>query len=273
MNPRRRRPYLAIAALVLLVLAGAGVLAWPRIYDAARAARAAALLRAADASQRWKGAWILGPESPAAAFELLRDRLRTGQEPDDACREAYLYALGRLEQERDFELVTTLATGDPAGRARAAGRLAAVKISPQRFRAWAAAHPPGPQLWDRLGAAQAQLALDDFSAAAVLFEAAAAGDEALQLAASRGLQRAVRPLLEITGAWPADADPPDLAPWPAGLVARVQRCAARHDLQRIFERSRATAALAERTQRDLRRLTSARERLRRVLFWSGGDGG
>lgn len=224
------------------------------------------MLRSESPAERMKGAWITTPQSADSSFELMRARLRAGSEPDETCREAYLYALSRLANKEDFSLATAAAAKDASGRVRAAGWLAAAKVDSKQFQVWEKTQPSPTAIWDRIGATQARLSFEDFSDISALLEAGQADDLALRTSASRALNRAIRPLLEIAGNWPLDARPAEMEVWPKELVRDVQQRFDPRTLQSVYNASKPHIAAAERAQRNVRRLTSAREQMRRFLF-------
>ncbi|QOJ14202.1 MAG: hypothetical protein HRU75_05950 [Planctomycetia bacterium] len=274
-----------VAALIALV---GGVLMWPMIADAVRNRRAANLLASEQADDRVRGAWMLLPSAAREHFVDLRDRLLRGSEADDRCREAYVYALGRSGISDALGILTAIRERDESPRVRGAALYAIARLDRTMGRAQVrrtslelSERPNGGDPWERLGLLQARIALNDLRGMEAAFVAARSADEELRLAGSRLLTRVVRPLLEIGGAWPIEAakaaqrasarrdgaDEDDEAEaWPIALVDEVQRRCRGLDLQSVYDASTPHARAAERVHRDVRRLTSARERIRRFLF-------
>ncbi|MBK8914119.1 MAG: HEAT repeat domain-containing protein [Phycisphaerales bacterium] len=285
MSRARVRAGLWIGGGAALLATIAGILMWPMIADAVRNRRAASLLASEDAAGRMRGAWMLLPSAGREHFDNLRDRLLRGEEPDERCREAYVYALGRSGMSDALGILMGIRGQDDSPRVRGAALFAMTRLDQTMGRAFVrrtslelSDQPGGGDPWERLGLLQARIVLNDLRGMEAAFVAARAEDADLRLAGSRVLTRVVRPLLEISGSWPIDAadraedamhagwDEGEDAEWPVELVDEVERRCRGLNLQAIYDASTPHTRAAERVHRDVRRLTSARERMRRFLF-------
>jgi hypothetical protein len=222
-------------------------------------------LRSPDPQTRKQAAWAV-TESPGPNLEAFLIRGIIGAERDPDVREAYVYALGRLEDSRNFAAIESAIDSDPSGYVRAAAWLAAARCDPQHFRTLAETHAPPDDPWDRIGIGQGRLFLGDVCGIGELLHWAGAGSDSQRLAAARALLKGLRPLLDAAGRWPIDADVAEGEPWPAELVGEIERRCATLDLQAIMDDLRRHRVPAERVRRNVLRLTGAREHLARLLF-------
>lgn len=269
-----KRPGVLIAAALLLGIA----LAWrpllsPRTsvlygYEPRRAALLDAL-RSPDPEARKRAAWAT-IDSPDPRLEAVLVQGVFGDEPDADVREAFVYSLGQLERPENMSAVEFALDLDESGRVRAAAWLAAARIDPQHFRTLAAAAAAAPvgDAWDRLGLAQAWLSLGDVRGVAELLRLAGDTDHDRRVTSARALDKWLLPLLDSAGALPPEVQPPGPEGWPAASLARLAQRTARLDLQSVADDLRQHAPAAGRLERDLRRITSARERIARALFGS-----
>ena len=223
------------------------------------------LLRSDRPADRKQGAWLAADGKSLRAAKYIGDQLANGDEPDADVREAYIYALGRMRLLA--EAMEKTIERDKSGYVRQAAWLALARTDRQRFRSLAQAPPARPHdPWDRIGMAEGWLQNSDVRGVDDLLHWATAGDENQKLVASRALQKALRPMLDIAGLWPIDADVADGRTWPRELVTKVQARCAKLDLQSIVDDSQPHHQRARRVRRNMARLVGARERLRRWLF-------
>lgn len=247
---------LAAGAALLYAGVGARIYAYPR-----RVAR----LNSADPQQRKQAAWSV-IERRDVRFETLLARKLLGGEPSADVRESYVYSLGRLNDPSLFPTIETLLNSESDGYVRAAAWLAAARSDAHRFANLAVASPVRGDDWDRIGQAQAWLALGDTRGVDVLLRVAAGGGEQLRYVASRALYRWVRPLLDVAGRWPLEARVGEGKIWPGELVAEVARRCGTLNLQAIADGISKHQRAAACVRRNQKRITDAREDLVGLLF-------
>jgi hypothetical protein len=203
-----------------------------------------------------------------AALLAIEQRIVHRREPDIETREAFVHALGRAGRREHVAAVEFVIDGDESGYVRAAAWLALSRIDPEHVRTLLAADRPPADAWDRIAAAQARLLIGDTSQVEALLSAAEKGEPGPREVASRALHKGLRPLLEAVGRWPLDADPREGQIWPLELVAEARdRCNAL-PLRRISDETWPQIAAADRVRFNVRKLTNARDRIARVIFWN-----
>lgn len=263
--------WLTVAAVVVAVGVW-GVARWSKL--AAQAA-IVAQLNHDEPRVRRTAALHVADEPRARLMRAVVARLEAG-EPDEAAREALVFAISRSKDQ--FDRAAAVLTSDPSGYVRAAAWYAAARIDGERFtallaeraaRATAETHLDGAAAedeWDRIGAAQARMYLGSYAGVTDLLRAAAEGDERQREIASRALSRGVQPLLEAVGRWPADAPVGEGDVWPQEFARDIAARVATLDLQVLHDASRPHWERSLPILRNVARLTSAREVLRRFLF-------
>jgi len=255
---------LAAAGLVAAVMAWQTVLS-PQVRKLRYREEMTRALRSPQPQIRKQAAWAV-IERPDPSLETFMVRGVMGEEPDPDVREAYVYTLGRLSRPRNFAAIESAIDVEPSGYVRAAAWLAAARCDRQHFHTLAATRRQPEPPWDQIGIAQGRLCLDDVQGVNVLLYWARRGDASQRQVASRALFKWLRPLLDVAGRWPVDADVGEGQPWPAGLVDEIERRCAALDLQAIADDTRRHRAPAERVRRNVARLTRAREDLVSLLF-------
>jgi len=221
-------------------------------------------LRDPDPQVRKQGAWeLIEHPDPSLLRSLTAGIL--GAERDPNVREAYVYTLGRVGDPQYFAAIESAIDLDPSGYVRAAAWLAAARLDPHHFRTLAATRP-AHSAWDRIGLLQAELYLGQMSGVGELLDWARRGDAAQRQVACRALFKWLRPLLEAVGRWPLEADVREGREWPTGLIAEIERRCAGLALQELADDARQHAATAARVQRNVGRLTRARDGLAGLLF-------
>jgi hypothetical protein len=253
-----------VAAAVLSVLVLWQILLSPRARDARVAARLERTLRSDDPETRKQAVWgtVARPDS-ALVTMMVQDAL--GAEPDADVREAYIYALGRLGDPRNFAVIESTIDRDPSGYVRAAAWLAAARCDPRHFRMLVETRTRPERPWDQIGVGQGWLELDDVRGVSDLLHWACAGDDVQREVAARALLKWLRPLLDSVGRWPADCDVEPGDPWPRELVDEIAARCARLDLQAIADDNARHHAQTYRLQRDVRRITGFRDGLAELL--------
>lgn len=276
-RPSRRFRRWVLGAIATASLGTASFIAWVLLNPSndpfrrhhARVARD--LLDSPEAEHRKRGAWYIAENRAADTAQLLLARhLAERREADPDVRESFVYALGRVGDPLHFPLLRTLAVSgtERSGYVRAAAWLAAARVDRARFRNLAEAQPSADDDWDRIGLAQAWLAIGDCRGVMALLEFAGRGDHGQRVVAARALTRGVCPALVAVGRWPIDAELRAGEVWPEELVAEVRRRCGELDLQAIADESRPHIEQARAVQRIVRRLHGARERLVGLLFSS-----
>ncbi|MGE0480086.1 MAG: hypothetical protein AB7Q17_06395 [Phycisphaerae bacterium] len=265
MSPRRphhvRRIGVGLALSTAMVVGGAwGVARWSKL-----AGQSAIVAQLSDDDPRVRRAAALhvADEPRARLMRAVVARLDAG-EPDEAAREALVFALSRSNDQ--FERAAAALTHDPSGFVRAAAWYAAARIDRERFEALVAGRSAPTDEWDHIGAAQARMYLGTYAGVPDLLRAAADGDERQREIASRALYRGVQPLLEAIGRWPANAPVDEGEIWPREFAQEIARRVATIDLQALHDASRPHWQRSLPILRNVARLTSAREVLRRFLF-------
>lgn len=232
-------------------------------------------LQSRDPAVRRRGAQLAaGVETPGAwrymAALLSGGGVESGaapSEPDPDVREACVYALGRSGVAGFFPVIAGVIQGDPHPYVRQTAWLAAARLDPERFRALAAALPPGDEPADRIGRAAAWVELGDPRGAPDLLRWAVEGDAQQRKLACLALYRGVAPLLEAVGRWPRSQRVTEEEPWSPELVAEVARRCAALDLAALADDTRPHVRRAALVRRNVSRLNAARARLTRLL-WS-----
>ncbi len=222
-------------------------------------------MQSPDREQRKQAAWA-AIERPAPALQEFMVRGILGDEPDDGVREAYVYALGNLRDQRHFAAIETAIDTDLSGYVRSAAWLAAARVDPEHFATLADRRSAPRDPWDRLGVAQGRLMLGDVQDVPELFEQARTGGEAHRHIASRALERWLRPLLDAAGRWPANAADNAGQIWPAEFVDEIERRCATLDLQAVADDTHQHDQAAAGVRRYIMRIYGAREGLISLLF-------
>jgi hypothetical protein len=223
-------------------------------------------LHAADPQLRRAAAWALA-ERPDRRGELeLARRLDLESETDADVREAMVHTLGQLGNPQHFGPVIRAAEFDESGFVRQAAWLSAALLDAVRFRDFIADRPPARDAWDRVGLAQARLAVGDVSAVSDLLELAADGPPEPRALAMRAIERQLAPLLELAGRWPLDAPDRASGEWPVKFLIELRRRCQELDLAALSARIRQLDHEARRLRRDIGRVIGGRERLVRLLF-------
>jgi len=225
------------------------------------------LLNVGSTEQRKQAAWRVAEERTGVEASLaIRPRLETGDELDPDVREAYVYALGRVGAAGFADTVETVARTDESGYVRAAAWLALARIDADRFRQLFASQAAPEDPWDQIGLAQGWAEHGDYRGLDELLHWAEHGDHSQRVVAARALLNSVAPVLEAVGRWPLEADPQPGEPWPAELVAEVDRRARGLNLESLATEVRSRFEATKRVRRNVSRLTGARERLAQLLF-------
>jgi hypothetical protein len=222
-------------------------------------------MQSPDREQRKQAAWAV-IEQPIPELEELMVRGVLGGEPDAGVREAYVYALGNLADQRYFAAVETVIDADPSGYVRAAAWLAAARIDPAHFRTLAETNPGPGDPWDRLGIAQGRLFLGDVRGARELLEQARSDSDARRCVAGRALYKWLRPLLDAAGRWPLAAEVTEGQAWPPEFVDEIERRCATLDLQALADDTRQHDQAAAPVRRYIMRINGARKGLVSLLF-------
>lgn len=223
------------------------------------------LMKSPDREQRKQAAWA-AIERPNPDLEQFMARGVLGDEPDAGVREAYVYALGNLGDQRHFAVIETAIDTDPSGYVRSAAWLAAARIDPVHFRILADTRSAPRDAWDRLGLAQGRLMLGDVRDTGELFEQARGDDLSRRLVACRALYKWLRPLLDAAGRWPVDATVTEAQPWPSEFVNEIERRCATLDLQAVADDTHQHDQAAAPVQRYIMRINGARRGLISLLF-------
>ena len=255
---------LGLAALVGLAAAGWWLI--PRVERTRFRTHIAAELRSAEPEARKQAAWAIAARRDGCGADLLVSAL-LADDPDEAVREAYVYALGRAGDPRGLAAAENAIDRDPSGYVRAAGWLAIARLDPQHFSTLAHTTAIAQQQpWDQIGLAQGAFEIGDASGIDMLLHWAESGNEPQRIVASRALYKRLRPLLDAAGRWPLDADVAEGQPWPTDLIEHVRFRVAELDIQAIADDTRPHERAAENVRRTVARITRARDRLAGVLF-------
>lgn len=223
-------------------------------------------LQSADAESRRRAAARVVDAPFPAALDVIADALVRRKHEDADTRESFVHALGRVGGRAHMAAVEALIDSDPSGFVRAAAWLALARIDAEHMRTMRGADRVRSDPWDRLGVAQARLAVGDVSEAEVLMALVETGEPGQRQVASRALHKWLRPLLEAAGRWPLDADPAEGETWPRELVHRVRQECRELRLQELADAVWPRVAAAHAVHLNVKRITSARNRLARVLF-------
>lgn len=263
---------MGLSALSLVMILGLP-LGW--MWSRGWADRAAlAQLQSHDPAVRRQGAQLAARAEAPAAWRCMAALLSAGgaesgsapAEPDPGVREAYVYALGRSGVAGYFPVIAGVIRTDAHPYVRQTAWLAAARLDPERFRALAAALPPGDEPADRIGRGAAWVELGDPRGAPDLLRWAVEGDAQQRKTASLALSRGVAPLLEAVGRWPRSQRVAEEEPWSLELVAEVARRCAGLDLAALADDTRPHVRRAALVRRNVSRLNAARARLTRLLW-------
>ena len=263
-NTRRRRGSL-VGLAALIVLAAVGWWLVPDLLQARFRTRLTQQLHSAEPETRKQAAWAVADRDDQYGTDLLVSAL-LADEPDEAVREAYVYALGRAGDPSALAAIENVIDRDPSGYVRAAAWLAIARLDPQHFATLACTTSAPEQPWNQIGLAQGALEIGDVSRVDTLLHWAEAGTHTQRIVASRALYKRLRPLLDTAGRWPLDADVAEGEPWTAELIEQVRTRVAQFDIQAIANDSRPHEQVAEQVRRTVARITRARDRLAGALF-------
>lgn len=256
----------ALAAVALLTAVAWRPLLSPRTSVLwGRDVRILARLRSDSPDERKRAAWKAIDSEDPRLLDIVRAGA-LGGETDDDVREAFVYALGKRRNAGFFADIEAVLRNDPSGYVRSAAWLAAARSDPHRTRKLAADSTLPNSDWDRLGQAQGLLAAGDTSRVEELLDWAQHGDSSQRVVAARALYKWLRPALDSVGRWPLDADVREGEVWPAEFIDELRRRCARLDLQAVMDDMRPHLAEIERFRSQLRRVTSARDRISHILF-------
>ncbi len=262
--------FVRTTTLGLILAAVTTIVIWQ--YQRHRHDRAAlAQLMVDQRLARHNGALEAAGEKTPHADELMATRLLADTEPDPALREVYVYALGRSEQPNHFDVIAHVIKTDNAPAVRHAAWIAAARLDPVRFRAFAEESPPPTAPWDEIGRAFAWLEVGDTRGVDTLFEWALEGTPRQQSVAGVALYRGIGPLLESAGCWPIDAGIAPDKDWTDAQVRLVRRRAARLNLQAIANDTMTHIRRSRPVHKKMGRLYSTRDRIARLLSRIGGD--
>jgi len=223
-----------------------------------------AALRSDNPGLRKRAAWAVTRYPYPELVRMLVDGVLGGEAAPDA-REAFVYALGRIGDRHSLGAIESVIDQDPSGYVRAAAWLAAARCDPEHFRTLVATRAAAQAAWDRIGIAQGRLQLADMRGVETLLRAARDGDDAQRYVASLTLFKGLRPLLDTAGRWPADCGLRAGQLWPPAFVDEIERRCAALNLQAIADDSLRLIKSIEATQREVRRITGARDELAEVL--------
>lgn len=218
-----------------------------------------------DPAHRKLGAWRLLDHPREKWVRQMVSGLE-GEESEADVREAFVYSLGRLGEERFLPTIEATLEFDESGFVRCAAWLAMARIDPEHFRTLAEAHAAKSADWDRLGLAQGWLALRDTRGVVRLLAFARGGDDTQREVASRALFKGLRPLMDSVGRWPLRASVAVGETWSPELVDEVAARCAEIDVQRIADGHGQFAQQMARVRNEVKRLTRARNRLANLLF-------
>lgn len=261
---RSVRGILAVVGIVAALTIWVTVLS-PRAQSRRYRAEMTRMLQSSDPEARKRAAWTI-IERPDPTLEMLMVRGVMGDEPNPDVREAFVYALGKLENPRYSAAIESAIDQDPSGYVRATAWLAAARIDPRHFRTLAQADPRPQRPWDRIGIAQGWLYLGDVRAVNELLHWADAGDDSQRQIASRAMFKWLWPLLDAAGRWPVGATVREGQSWPSELIAEIRRRCETLDLQAIADDTSCHRAAAYRVRRNVGRLTRVRDGLASLLF-------
>jgi len=259
--PRRRARYVELAVLCAVVATGSIGLWWWVSPDRA----ALQLLRSDDPAAWRRGAELAEGARVTTALPLISDRL--SRNPDAATRETLVWALGRMGNPADFDLVARHTRTDDDAYVRHAAWVAAARLDAVRFRDLAQSAGPSRDPWDEIGQAYGWLEIGEVRGLDTLFKWAVSAPDAQRHGAVLVLQRRVAPLLEAVGRWPVDLPFHEGADWSPEVVTEVQRRCRLVDLSAIARDSTPHAARIQVVHRAEGKLLRARERLARCLAW------
>lgn len=263
-RPARRWMLALVLGVLAIAVPTAGILVPERLR--AHDDWVAVQLLAADSVElRQAGARQAARSDMYLAHAVIAQALAEQREAEPGLREAYVYALGRSGNSRYCEFLEEVVLTDTDGYVRQAAWLAAARLDPGQFRAWADQVPPRDDGWDRIGRAAAWLETSDVRGIDELLHWAVAGDDEQRRVAVLALYRGVAPLLEAAGRWPIQFDVREGDSWSPELVAAVQTRCGELNLQAIADDTRPHAAQAAIVRRNLGRLNAARAYLVRWL--------
>lgn len=253
---------LLFAALLLPGLGWLGLLAVNR-HEQSLTLRE---LRSAEEDARRRAAARVAEAPFPAALDAIADALVRRVHDDPDTREAFVHALGRAGARAHMAAVEATLDADPSGYVRAAAWLALARIDAQHMRTLLVSDRPRDDAWDRLGVAQARLCAGDVGDVDALLGLAETGEPGQREVASRALHKWLRPLLEAVGRWPAEADPAEGEAWSARLIHEVRQRCRELRLQEAADAVWPCVEAAHAVRLNVRKLTSARDRLASVLF-------
>lgn len=257
--------YLAVTvgAVMLLGLTG-GSLAW--LLAGRHDREALELLASTDPEARRVGAWrTTQHDSMLHSRRAIIEALESRSEAVPAVRESYVHALGRTRDADCFPLIASVLQNDPDAYVRHTAWIAAARVDPEGFRRLAAEVPERDEAWDELGRACAWLELGELRGIDDLLEWAAAGEVAQQRVASLALMRGVAPLLDAAGRWPRAYVVREGERWSRELVDLVAARLVGLDVQAVADQIAPSVERAAEVRRVVRRLTSTRDRIARLL--------
>ena len=261
----RRRVWWVFGGIVAIAIAWAPLLSPRTSVLWGRDVRILARLKSDSPQERKLAAWKAIESDDPELLGIVRAGAQGG-ETDDDVREAYIYALGKREDAGYFDAIEHAVRNDESGYVRSAAWLAAARADPQRVPALAADASLPNTDWDRLGQAQGLLGAGDMSRVGELLDWAERGNRSQRVVAGRALHKWLRPLMDAVGRWPLDAIVAEGDVWPAEFVDEIRGRCAGLDLQSILQEMRPHLAGAEEFRSQLRRVTSARDRIGALLF-------
>lgn len=250
-------------AAVVVVVALLWSYARPRVRDEWVRARIAAMLDSADSAERSLAAWRF-IENPLPDIETRMTGGLMGDEREANVRESFAWALGKIGEKRNLGVLRHVIDLDASGEVRLAAWLATANLDRDVFLQAVAEKSPLTG-WDEFAAARARLHTGDLSEVRTVLRFAREGDESQQKIASFSLIVHLRKYLDSVGAWPIDVTSTAGERLTAANVDAIAARCERLKLAAIAGEVARHADAGERIKHTIRRLTSGRERIAKVL--------